>query len=254
MDVEVFRRWKTLWQAHGLPLLQARQGDYQQTPRAWPRQATTRLIEAARRQLEAEQVRFSNLLAASRRRLAPFGDPLELDFGVHRWLAPAREEAYADWLAWILGRLPVQEIIDLFEVASLVDTSVAHQHPTRIYRELWVKQGHEGASGRLDVVVELAGKAALVLELKRRDADSADTEKQEGYFQAMEHSGMPCQYRLLVTDATPEDVHHFKPFHYAALCLGLRRWAAAALNDPRGHTFVALVLAFVGAVETNSNR
>src|SRR5207244_3389429 len=83
------------------------------------------------------------------------------------------------------------------------------------------------------------------------DTDSADTEKQEGYFQAMEHSGMNCQYRLLVTDATPEDVHHFKPFRYAELCVGLRCWAAAAPNDPRGHTFVALVLAFVGAVESN---
>ena len=37
-----------------------------------------------------------DLLAASRRRLAPFGDPLELDLGVYRWLAQGREEAYAD--------------------------------------------------------------------------------------------------------------------------------------------------------------
>jgi hypothetical protein len=214
MDVDVFRSWKTLWQDHGLPLLKARQGGRRQTPQAWPRQAATRLIEAGRRQLEAERARLSILLRESRRRLAPFGDTLELDLGVHRWLAPQREEAYADWPAWILGRLTAQEIADLFEVSELMDVSVAHQHPTRIHRELWVKRGHEGASGRLDVVVELPGKAALVLELKRGDADSADTEKQEGYFQAMEHSGMHCQYRLLVTDSTPEGVHHFTPFRY----------------------------------------
>src|SRR5262245_53290596 len=120
MDVEVFRRWKTLWQAYGLPLLRARQGGCQQTLQAWPRQAATQLIDAGRRQLEAARVRLSDLLAESQRRLAPFGDPLELDLGVHRWLAPAREEAYADWLAWILGRITAQEIADLFEVSDLV--------------------------------------------------------------------------------------------------------------------------------------
>ena len=252
MDADIFRRWKTLWQEHGLPLLKARQeGGRRQPPHIWPRQAASRLIVAGRRQLEAERVRLSDLLAASRRRLAPFGDPLELDLGVHRWLAQDREEAYADWLAWILGRMTVQEITDLFEVPHLVDSRVAHQPPARIHRELWVKQGHEGASGRLDVVVELPGNTALVLELKRGDADSADTAKQEGYFREMERSGMQCSYRLLVTDAPAEDVHHFTPLRYAALCLRLRRWVVGGQNAPRNHTWVALVLAFIGAVESN---
>jgi hypothetical protein len=143
-----------------------------------------------------------------------------------------------------------REIGDLFNVSELVETSVAHEKP-RVHRELWVKRGHNDASGRLDVVVELPGRAALVLELKRGDANSADTRKQEGYFQEMERSGMTCRYRLLVTDAPPGEIHHFEPFRYAELCLGLRRWVMAVSNDLRGHTFVALVLAFVGAVESN---
>ncbi len=252
IDVDAFRRWKTLWQDYGLPLLQAQQRHgHRQTLQAWPQQAATRLIEAGRRQLEAERVRLFDLLAASRRRLDLFGEPLGLDFGVHRWLAPEREEAYADWLAWILGRMTAQEIADLFDVSDLVEDSVASKQLTRIHREFRVEQGHEGASGRLDVVVEFPGQAALVLELKRGDADSADTAKQEGYFQAMERSGRKCRYRLLVTDATSEEVHHFKLLRYADLCLGLRCWAVIARHDPRGHTFVALVLAFVGAVESN---
>jgi hypothetical protein len=36
-------------------------------------------------------------------------DPLNFDLGVHRWLKEDREEAYSDWLKWIIEqlRLPV---------------------------------------------------------------------------------------------------------------------------------------------------
>jgi len=39
-------------------------------------------------------------------RLKPLGEPLEHDLGVNRWLAGAREEAYSDWLTWLLRIVP----------------------------------------------------------------------------------------------------------------------------------------------------
>jgi len=38
-----------------------------------------------------------------------------MDLGLHRWLQESCEEAYSDWLAWILGQLNTSdEIIKLF--------------------------------------------------------------------------------------------------------------------------------------------
>jgi hypothetical protein len=61
---------------------------------------------AASRQLFTEQAeRLKTLLAESNERLKPLGDPLSIDFGVHRWLAGEREEAYSDWLEWIIKQI-----------------------------------------------------------------------------------------------------------------------------------------------------
>jgi hypothetical protein len=48
---------------------------------------------------------LTELLDQSDKRLKPFADPLWTDFGTHRWLKADREEAYSDWLAWIVENL-----------------------------------------------------------------------------------------------------------------------------------------------------
>jgi hypothetical protein len=61
-----------------------------------------RMVHAATASMRAEGNRLRHLLDRSTQYLAPLGEPLLVDFGAHRWLKPQREEAYSDWLAWIL--------------------------------------------------------------------------------------------------------------------------------------------------------
>ena len=52
-----------------------------------------RMIEAARERWLWESERLRDLLKQSNVALAPLEDPLLTDFGTHRWLSEAREEA-----------------------------------------------------------------------------------------------------------------------------------------------------------------
>src|SRR5437879_2951646 len=65
-------------------------------------EAANLIIDAVGPKLAAEAERLKALLIQSRRRLAPFDDPFDLDLGLHRWLDGEREEAYSDWLEWVV--------------------------------------------------------------------------------------------------------------------------------------------------------
>jgi len=45
---------------------------------------------------------LQELLRLSNDAFVPLADPLAIDFGAHRWLSSGREEAYSDWLEWVL--------------------------------------------------------------------------------------------------------------------------------------------------------
>src|SRR6516164_4009368 len=64
--------------------------------------AAARMMEAARPKLAEDAKKLKRLLKVSRKRLFPLGDPFDLDLGLHRWLNAEREEAYSDWLAWVV--------------------------------------------------------------------------------------------------------------------------------------------------------
>jgi hypothetical protein len=247
-----FINWQQLWKTTGKSYWFEQQPNRVPRNFQWPQEKAIRLIKVGKIQLEQRRSILQFLLAESRKKLDPLGEPLELDLGVHRWLKGDREEAYSDWLAWLLWRLTSGEILDLFCVqCPELPEPERTRFPLDVHRELWVKKGHEGATGRLDVVVKLPGNNALVLELKKGSSDAADTKKQEGYFQEMEKTGMRCHYLLLVTDQSEEEKDRFKIMPYAILCLQIRHWATTMRNDPRGLTLVAMALAFVGAIETN---
>ena len=57
-------------------------------------------------------------LSESRKRLAPLEEPFDIDLGLHRWLEDEREEAYSDWLEWvvrqILEMLGPKQVFELF--------------------------------------------------------------------------------------------------------------------------------------------
>lgn len=64
-----------------------------------------RMIAAAEKDAEESRNVLKGLFERSKAEHFPeFGDPLDLDldFGAHRWLKGSREEAWSDWLAWIL--------------------------------------------------------------------------------------------------------------------------------------------------------
>ena len=82
-------------------------------------------------------------------RFAPIGDPFKLDFGLNCWLAAEREEAYSDWIAWILQELGRRRT----ELLLLGDEAFSIDGDCKTDREIWVPEGHEGQHGRLYCVV-----------------------------------------------------------------------------------------------------
>ena len=217
----------------------------------WPKDAADRLSNAGQILLEQRREFLESLLIESRERLSPLGEPLELDLGVHRRLKSEREEAYSDWLAWVLSHLTSGEIADLFFIPA--DLITDRKSPAlKIIPEYTVN--HEGKSGRIDVLVKFPGNTALVLERKKGSIDGADTEKQEKiYFPAMQKIGMNCHYVLLVTDndKAGQERHKFTVIDYATLCRKLRCWAVEAIKSKKPLILVAMALAFVGAIEAN---
>lgn len=246
--------WQLLWRTKGDYFWPEEKGPFDHK---WPEHAIALLTKIANAQLDRRKHVWTELLEHSRARFAPLGEPLDLNFGIHRWLKHDREEAYSDWLAWLLSQMTSGDIVDFFDIPELISEQDRTLLPLKVDRESWVAKGHEGASGRLDVIVEFPGNAALVLELKKGSVDVSDTIKQRGYFQHMQLSGMKCSYFLLVTDRdgkkAAEKVDDFIVMPYQNLCLKLRDWAAVRCNSDRRRnlTLVAMVLAFVGAVEIN---
>lgn len=200
----------------------------------------------------APEARVTELLHESSLLLTPLGDPLLTDLGGHRWLASAREEAYSDWLQWVLCQVP--HPADVFRLFRLTEPEGARSWPTgppEVGREVTVPKGHAGSTGRLDVVVRCRGRALLVLELKAGTADAADTVKHAGYGEWL--GAQPEGYKgavLIATDAASEDYGGFRFVSWADVCLGLRRLARRDCRTGRV-VAAALTLAFVGAVEQN---
>jgi hypothetical protein len=140
--------------------------------------------------LESERLR--GLLQRSNALLAPLADPLLTDFGAHRWLATAREEVYSDWLKWIVEQLQTPEyVFRLLGTDDPTGIALCQQTPLTVKREVPVPQGHDGQSGRLDLVVRYAEKALIVIEVKMTDAEDADTCKQRGYRQWIKEQHEP---------------------------------------------------------------
>lgn len=149
-----------------------------QSPVSWI--PVQHIIQAAQVCMELEGDRLRNLLQRSSQYLAPLGDPLLVDFGVHRWLKGQREEAYSDWLAWIVEQINTRERV--YRVFGLDPAQSSKNHgPISVKRESPVEEGHEGRPGRLDLMVKFGEQVEIVVEVKVTDADFAATAKNLGY-------------------------------------------------------------------------
>ena len=190
-----------------------------------------------------KEITYKKLLKTSQRRFRPHSDPFSVDFGLHRWLSLAREEAYSSWLAWILEQLKTSDCV---ERIFMVKLKAHFSGQVSCGLEEWVSEGHMGQSGRIDILISVGGSRALVLEVKVGDADYDDTGKQTGYAKSF---GKRVQKILLARSGEKGRYEGgFVLRRWDQICVNLRRLVPELeLN----HIQKALILAFVGAVEQN---
>ncbi|HXB75037.1 MAG TPA: PD-(D/E)XK nuclease family protein [Candidatus Acidoferrales bacterium] len=199
------------------------------------------MIDAAENDAaKSKQVLTGLLERSAAQEFLGFGDPLDLDFGAHRWLKGAREEAWSHWLAWILDRKGDSgDVLRLFGLApSLVASTTCEAK-----REVCTPDG------RLDIIVRF-GVKTLVVEIK--------TISEVRQSQLVEYPNwLKTQddrfdfVLLLAVDEPEEDLPPDWRFcSWETVSMGLRTWASAWLREKR-QIEAALTLAFCGAVEQN---
>ena len=198
-------------------------------------------------------MRLHNLLSESRKRLAPLEDPFDVDLGLHRWLKDEREEAYSDWLEWVVQQ--ILEILGPKQVFELFDLkppeAVLESREWDVQRECCVPHGHPDQEGRLDLVIRFRENAIIVVEVKKGDAEGADTDKHRGYSRWIEEQNYPHKYAVLLAASAEEEDYKGFPFRsWATVCVEMRRLAIEIYKEGRAMT-AAMVLAFVAAVEQN---
>jgi hypothetical protein len=198
------------------------------------------MISAAERDATASQKVRNRLLAISRRRKFPqLGDPLDVDFGAHRWLRDSREEAWSDWLAWILEQnADSRQVLELFGVGRKPVPSGCCE----------IRRESVTPNGRPDLVLRI-GDATLVVEVKT--ASKAGVDQLDRYGAWLKKADASLGLVLLAIDKTENlTTPDWQFCSWETVSTGLRVWAAAWLNEDRMME-AALTLAFCGAVEQN---
>ena len=235
------------WAVYGANLLASRS---HRVPN-W--QPLYRLIAVARQKLAVDAERLKGLLEKSRDTLSPLEEPFDADFDLHRWLRHEREEAYSDWLEWVVRQAQTpSKVFRLFHLGE-PPAEITGSLPVTAQRECCIPHGHADHTGRLDLVVRYGDKAIIVVEVKKGDADDADTAKQGGYNSWLAEQTCPkeCKYSVLVAgDADHEVYEGFRVVRWSSLCIEMRCLAAELCREKRVTT-AAMVLAFVAAVEQN---
>lgn len=217
-------------------------------------EAVKRLQQAAVKVAAAKFAELNTLLAKSDQLLSPLQDPLKLKFGLHRWMAGDREEAYSDWLAWVLDEMASPERVGRLLYGDAVPPELlACKSCCATDREVWVPTGHAGQAGRLDCVVRFGDEAVIVIEVKVVNAEAADTGKQTGYGEWLENTNAKFKSKILIApdgDTAKEYEGEFKPFLWQDLCKRIR-WLLPELIVEGRIASAALMAAFVGSVEQN---
>ena len=212
------------------------------------------ILQAAINDSAVEEKRLRELLERSDqqlRELRNLRDPLLADAGLNRWLRGDREEAYSDWLAWILDQLTCPELVKLLGILDPKVASYCEQRPKfAVDRETVIPEG------RLDLVIRFDPDAVLIVEVKTVSADEpgARIAKQKGYDAWLKDQ--PEQHRsavLLAVDAASEDYEGFAPLRWGEVCIRLRRMIPDIVHRV-DVVKTAMIIAFIGAVETNLLR
>jgi hypothetical protein len=211
------------------------------------------LIDAVRKYSDAHRKKLDSVVKESNQRLKPLCDPLQAGAGLNRWLSRAREEAYSDWLAWIIEQLKPEQILTLFGIS---DSSFAERckGSPKCSREIVIP------NGRLDILIEFGTHAWIVIEVKKTAEQDAYIDKQKGYTEWIDqwklNSGGKCESLLLVKDArkTYRDANpvDFRAVTWYELCIGIRKLLLSRpFHKNLGEVPAAMFIAFIGAVEEN---
>lgn len=209
------------------------------------------LIEAASHRFRCDAEKLSSVLARSRNILAPLEEPFHFNLGLNRWLEAEHEEAYSDWLGWVVQQAATPErIFRLFRLGP-PPPNLFDALPLSVERECCIEHGHPDRTGRLDLVIRFGREALIVVEVKTTDAESADTAKHVGYSKWVDGQGFACKHSiLLAVSAEEEEYDGFHFLSWETVAVQLRR-LSILLRDQKKMTSAALVLGFAAAVEQN---
>jgi hypothetical protein len=223
---------------------------YQQAPANWS--PVAEMIRAA----EAEALKLESHLRGlvdesdAKLRAISLRDPLLADAGLNRWLKKEREEAYSDWLAWILDQIQeppgcAADVLGVLGIAEAKIIAACQSNAFSIERERCIPDG------RLDLLLTLDESVMIIVEIKKYSAEASDTAKQAEYdkWSASQHFRWQREL-LLTTDAVEETYENFSKVLWADVCIRLRR-LLPALVTRIGPVKTAMVVAFISAVETN---
>jgi PD-(D/E)XK nuclease superfamily len=214
------------------------------------------LIEAVKERLAVKSARLRDLLEESRRRLEYLGEPFDVNLGAHRWLSDEREEAYSDWLAWVIEQVKEPEpVLRLLGLDPPQDVSAWSSTSLEVRREFPIPFGHEQRRGRLDLLIRYAGSVIIIVEVKTGTAEAADLAKQKGYWHWLVEESKRRQAHhflavLLAAEAEHASYENFQYVPWSHVCAELR-WMASQRGHWKSLIVPAMILAFVGAVEQN---
>lgn len=205
------------------------------------------MIRVAEAEAQKLEFQLNELVRESDARLGAISlcEPLRADAGLNRWLRDEREEAYSDWLAWTLEQLRPLDVLDVLGMTE-PEIFVSSKVPFKVERERYIPDG------RLDLVLTLDDDSVMiVIEVKKYSAETADTEKQRGYYGWLEKQDFRHRRAfLLVADAAEEKYQNFSRLLWAEVCIRFRR-LLPELSSRIGIVKTAMVVAFISAVETN---
>lgn len=215
--------------------------------------AVERLISPAIKCAVAQVQQLKALVHRWEDRLHPIGEPLRMSFPLNRWLAGDREEAYSDWLAWILEEIGSAGRIGYVLCGKEVPEQILrYGQRCSVEREVWVPEGHPGHRGRLDCVVWFGDQAVILLEVKVVSAEAADRGKNAGYGQWLDSQPVPLRKAYLVATEGAARLYEwgFELLTWGEICRRLRRLIPEFVTEGR-LILAALVGGFVGTVEQN---
>jgi hypothetical protein len=195
--------------------------------------------------LAIERKRMKELLKSSSDKFRPLCDPLQIEFGTHRWLAREREEAYSDWMKWILEQLSDPRLVG--KVLGVKDNSLRRlSGEIKIGREVGI-EAIDGQRRRTDLDISFGRTDTFRVEVKKGDAGLVEADQ----LRAQECGEYFKHYVLIVSSGEVHDyTGSFTVRYWKDVCQELRR-SVRRTRLKQKIVVNAMLLGFVGAVEQN---